>query len=251
MWLIAPDAARIAAAVPNRPRTLLQYAWFLSNTGRHDAIAPVIQRLIHEVGNGNPHAWGRDDLVATIEDRLVAAGKTHEALQVWSILRNGGWLSQTAPNPSTPVTNGDFRMAFYPHGFGWTPAESPGVSISHYADQESVQIEFSGDQSEHCVLLRQYIPVTPGASYRLRWRAMSQGISSPSGLAWHLRPVATGTVEEIQSGDLVDGQNKSWRLNTPAKGSLCLLTLEYTRPIGSVRARGSVSLSSVEMSETQ
>lgn len=250
MWLMTSDAARIAAAVPNRPRTLLQYAWFLSNTGRQDAIAPVIQRLVDEVGDGNPHAWGRDDLVAAIEDRLVAAGDTQQTLQVWSILRKGGWISQSVPSPSTPISNGDFRTAFYPHGFGWMPVESPGVSISHYTDQASVQIEFSGDQSEYCILLKQYIPVTPGGSYQFRWRAASDGISSPSGLAWHLRAVAMHDAETIESGDLLATGN-NWELKAPADATLCLLTLDYTRPLGSVRGRGSVSLSSVEMRETQ
>ncbi|HMJ60202.1 MAG TPA: hypothetical protein VK493_00505, partial [Bryobacteraceae bacterium] len=31
MWLVSQDAGRIATAIPDRARVLLQYAWFLSN----------------------------------------------------------------------------------------------------------------------------------------------------------------------------------------------------------------------------
>lgn len=248
MWLMQPDAAYIAAAVPNRPQTLLRYAWFLSNTGRPDAIPPIIERLVKQVSAKNAHAWGRDSLIATMEDRLAAHDNTGDALQVWAALHKAGWISQTAPDASRPLSNGDFRTAFYPHGFDWNPIESSGVSITHDTDQGSLEIELSGEQPEQVTLLQQYVPVKPGALYRLTWHAAGDDLASPSGLAWRLHPVATRSASDLASGDLLDSQH-SWNVKVPGDASLCLLTLEYTRPLGSVRARGTFSISSVAMAK--
>lgn len=247
MWLMSPDATRIAAGVPDRPQTLLRYAWFLTNNRRYGSIAPIVQRLVNRVGSANPRLWGRDDLIAAIEDRLLAAGDDQTALQIWSTMRRAGWISQTVPSGANPLTNGDFRTPFYPHGFGWVPLESPGISFSQYADQASVRFEFSGNEAEHSSVLRQYVPVVPERFYRLSWRASGDDPSSPSGLAWHVRPIATGNTEEMTSGDLLDPKKPDWQVHIPANVRLCLLTLEYNRPLGTMRARGSVLIGSVAM----
>ncbi|MBV8570779.1 MAG: hypothetical protein JO319_09205 [Acidobacteriaceae bacterium] len=242
MWLMTSDPARIASAVPNRPETLLRYAWFLVNNGHEGCIAPIVQRLIAQVGGGNPRTWGRDDLIATIEDRLLADGQAEPAMQIWSSMHRGGWVSQPVPTATHPLSNGDFSVPFYPHGFDWAPLDPPGIAISHYTDQSSVRFEFSGDEAEHSVLMQEYIPVAKDGSYLLTWHAVSEDISSPSGLVWHLHQI--GAEKDLQSGDLLDAQS-SWRFHVAPAVSLGRLALDYSRPMGSVRARGSIVLTSV------
>jgi hypothetical protein len=246
MWLISSDPTRIAASVPDRPQALLRYAWFLMNNNHYPSIPPVVQRLVERTGSTYPRIWGRDDMIAAIEDRLLAAGHDQEALQIWSTLCQAGWISQTVPNPASPITNGNFRLPFYPHGFGWMPVESPGVSTSHYTDQASIRFELSGDQPEHVVLLRQFVPVAAGGVYTLSWHAVSDNLPSPSGLAWHLQPISA-KMSAMESGDLLDSQNAHWQLDIPDGVHLCLLTVEYNRALGTVRTRGSIVVSSVAM----
>ncbi len=246
MWLIDLNPARIAAAIPDRPPTLLRYAWFLVNNGHYDPIPDIVQRLVRQVGNSDPKRWGRDGMIAAIEDRLLAAGYDRPALQIWSTLSQSGWISQTIPTTANPLTNGGFRLPFYPHGFGWTPIESPGIAIIHYPDQASVRFEFSGDEAEHSVLLQQYVPVAPGCGYRLTWQPASDDITTPSGLAWRMRPITGTATDEMQSGDLLDS-NRIWNVHIPQGIHLCLLMLEYRRALGTVRPRGSLTLSSVAM----
>ena len=74
MWLVSQDASRIAAAIPDRAGVLLQYAWFISNARQFAAIPPVIQRLVARVENVDARLWGRDDLVASIEDQILREG---------------------------------------------------------------------------------------------------------------------------------------------------------------------------------
>jgi tetratricopeptide (TPR) repeat protein len=247
MWGTGRDANRIGAAVPDRPGILLQYAVYLSNDGRLAAIPPVVERLIRTVGAGNPHAWGRDDLVAGIEDRLVSMGDSESALAVWTSMQQGGWIGESIPTAQSPLTNGDFATPFYKHGFDWTPLQVSGVEIDQFPERKSLRLSLSGEQPESCVLLRQYIPVEPGREYRMQWNATADRMESPSGLAWHLRPIGSAGAAEIVSGDILGPHAPAWFFKTPAAAKLCALTLEYVRPPGTVRASGSVTLQSVSL----
>ena len=248
MWSLAPDAAKIEAAIPERPRILLQYAVFLSSTNRFRAIPAAVQRLVRAVGASDPHAWGRDDLLPGIEDRMLAAGDLDSASGVWAAMTHAGWIHASVPTPAHPLTNGDFNRRSYGHGFDWAAALSvPGINIDPYPDLQEMRITFSGQQPENCELLRQYAPVEPGAEYQLQWKATAGGLSTPSGLVWRLRGVREDAAGYV-SPDLLDA-NAEWRFRAPG-ANLCLLTLEYARPAGMTIASGTVTLHSVSMIRT-
>jgi hypothetical protein len=244
MWLVSQDPARLSAAIPDRPRTLIQYIWFLSNSKQYSAIPPIVERLVRAVGNDDPRAWGRDDLVATSLDHVLAGGELQTGLQIWTTLRDGRWIAQNVPDANQPLTNGDFRLPFYRHGFDWVSAETEGVHIQHFANEPSVDIGLSGDQPEHCELLRQYVAVEPGFLYKLQWQAEAQGIPAGSGVAWHLR--ATNGDANIESGDLLNAP-KTWEFVAPPNVSGFLLTLEFNRALGHVRPTGHLTLRYVAM----
>ena len=245
MWLVSQDAAKIARAVPDRPRILLPYAWFLSNNQQTATIAHIVQRLIGAAGKVDPRAWGRDDMVAAIEDRLVARGDGHSALEIWSSLSNAGWIQDGVPSPSSPVTNGNFEHPFYQHGFDWTTLNAPGVRIEQIPSESLLRLQFSGDEPERCLLLQQYIPLEANRTYDLRWRLQTVLAEEPSGLRWHIRPVTLSPGDEILSGDLGAKGSSEWKFRAPTGGGLSLLTLEYARPLGHLRTRGTVMLKSV------
>ncbi len=245
MWLVDQDAATIAAAVPNRPRILLQYAWFLSNARQFAAIPEVIHRLILRVGNAEPHLWGRDDLVASIEDRILREGNRQDALAIWTSLREGGWIRQSVPNVQHPLTNGDFRIPFFRHGFDWALADSSCSQVEQVPNAGRVRITLSGDQPDACVVMRQYVPLAADRAYSLTWRANTQDADSSRGLAWHIRGMPQKIGEETASGDLFDSPG-TWQFRAPAS-EVAMLSLEYNRPKGYVRAAGAVTLESVSL----
>ncbi len=206
MWLISQDARQIAAAIPDRSFILLFYTSFLSKTNRYAEIAPIVQRLITAAGNSTPSGNGRDAIIAPVEDRLLAAGYLHPALQIWTSMKDGGWINLPIPTATHPLTNGDFATPFFRHGFDWTPVAPTAVSIAQLADQKEVRLTFSGMEPDHCSLLQQYVPLQPHRSYRFEWQAEAQGLESPSGLAWHLYPVRQEHGSEprpLGSGDLL------------------------------------------------
>jgi tetratricopeptide (TPR) repeat protein len=248
MDLISQNPQTLNAAIPDRPRILLQYAWYLANSKQYNAIPEVVDRLVRVVGKTDARDWGRDDLIAVAEDHMIAAGFPAPALQVWASLSNGGWLKQTTPDDQHPVTNGDFRIPFYRHGFDWTIVESPGVRVDQFTSEPSLRVNLLGDQADSVVLLQQYVPVAPGKSYTMSWQAKGQDVSDPSGLAWHLHPIKNTSPAELVSPDLLSA-HASWDFVAPADAKAFLLSLECIRPLGSVRARGAVVLLSVTMNQ--
>jgi len=249
MWLMTQDAKRIEAAIPERPRTLLQYAGFLASSKRFLSIPPIVQRLVDAVPAWDAHAWGRDDMLAEIEDRLLAEGYRDAALGVWASMSHARWIAGTIPTPHHPLTNGEFSLPFYGHGFDWVVATAAGVSIDLLPDKRSLRVTFSGDQAEHCDVLRQYLPVEPGREYEMQWLATGLQINTPSGLSWRVQPVPglNTSAPSLFSGDILGGTTGVWRFRVPAATNLCALTLEYTRPLGAVRARGVVRLESISL----
>jgi hypothetical protein len=245
MWLMSQDATTIARAVPDRPRTLLAYAWFLSNNHQYAAVPSIVKRLIAAVGKSDPHAWGRDDLLPAIEDRLVGAGDRESALSVWTSMVRAGWLQQSVPSGAHPVTNEQFKIVFFPHGFDWIPAELDGIRLDQFPSEGFLRIQFSGDQPERGTLLWQYLPLDAGRTYDFRWKIESRLSDSPSGLTWHLQPVETSPVAELVSSDLAGLTPQAWQVRVPSGPGLYRLSLEYARPLGHSRARGTVVLKSV------
>jgi len=249
MWLLSAKPAEIARAIPDRPRILLPYAWFLSNSRQYDAIPPVVSRLVAAVGKGDPHAWGRDDLLPQIEDRLMAEGERGPALEIWASMVKAGWLHEAIPSNAHAVTNGQFRTPFFRHGFDWMPANVDGARIEQSPVEGLVRVQLSGDEPERCTLLQQYIPLQAGREYTLSWQAESRLIDMPSGLSWKLTPVAQREQASLSSGDLSAAERQDWRFRAPLHASLYLLSLEYGRPLGHLRARGTVTLRSVWSTE--
>lgn len=248
MWLISQDADQIARNMPDRPRILLPYAWFLSNSRQYSSIPLIVQRLIKAAGTMDPRAWGRDGLVATIEDRLIAEGQRDPALQIWTSMVKAGWLHEEIPSAEHPLSNGNFRTPLFRHGFDWMPAEIEGVRIEESPTEGLIRLQFSGNEPERCAVLQQYVPMEAGRTYSIGWQASSIPGDTLSGLRWHLRPVGKAPEFDLASSDLGLTQSGSWTVRAPQGSELYLLTLEHARPLGHLRAKGTFILKSVSAS---
>jgi hypothetical protein len=183
--------------------------------------------------------------VASIEDRILREGNRSDALAIWTTLREGGWIRQSIPDVQHPLTNGEFRIPFFRHGFDWVPADSSCSRVEQVSNEGRLRITLPGDQPDACVLLRQYVPLAAGRTYNLTWRANTPDAESSRGLAWHIRTVPPKNAEETVSGDLFDSPG-AWQFRAPAS-EVAMLSLEYNRPKGHVRAAGTVMLASVSL----
>lgn len=249
MWLMSQNPDQIATYVPERAGILLQYASFLANTHQYRAVAPIVQRLVLAAGTRNPADYGRDDQIGPTEDRLLAAGDLQSALDIWKSMHAARWIDLPRPTPAHPLNNGNFRIPFFRHGFDWAPMLSTGVAVDQFPSGNSVRITFAGIQPEHCALLQQYVPLASNRPYRLRWQVEQQEIELPSGLAWHLYPIPDGKQTQLVAVDLLSASQRSWDFTSLSDANLYLLRLEYTRPLGSIRSTGNVTLRDVSLQE--
>lgn len=254
MWLISQDPQRIAAAVPDKVPVLLQYTLFLTRTGQFASIPPVVERLVALTGarnpsDRNPADLGRDDQILPEEDRILAAGQLQPALEIWRTMAAAHWIGHSVPTPAAPLTNGDFASPLLHHGFDWVSSTNEGVTTEQLTGEKNLRITLSGDEPEHCVLLQQYVPLDRERSYRLQWQAAAQGIEEPSGISWQVHPVGAGTLAGSAAEEVLKGSSGIWDFQSSPTTDISLLTLEYSRPLGKLRANGSLTLRSVSLQE--
>lgn len=247
MWLMRPNADRIAKAIPESPRILLLYAAFLSNANHATDLPPIVQRLVSAAGSSDPAAHGRDGFIAPIEDRLLSGGYLRPALQIWTSMKNGGWINLAIPTASQPLINGHFAAPFWGHGFDWSIINSPGVSVDQISEEKKLRLTLSGSEPERCSLLQQYVPLQPDRAYHLQWQAEAHGIDPPSGFSWRLSPVPGNSQINLGSGDLLAPSVRAWNFTSPRGTDLFRLTLDYIRPFGKTLATGTVDLRSVSL----
>ena len=244
MWLLDPNPEHLALSVPDRPSALYQYAWFLNKARQFATMPAIVQRLVRAAGNENPERFGVTDILGPIEDGLLAAGYPDAALQVWRTLSSAGWVKLPVPSPTKPLTNADFQVPFWNHGFDWVAIGNSGVAITRDPVAKALLLEFSGDEPEHCVLLQQWIPLQAGHSYNLRWSADAEGSDKPLGFTWHIRPVEA---VDFASLDLLATPKATWKFSAPQSAGMQILSLEYARPLGERRAKGVLRISHLSL----
>lgn len=254
MWLISQDPAQIAAALPDKVTVLLQYTNFLIHTGQFAPVPPIVERITHATGNGSPPVSESTGQILPAEDRILAAGQLHPALAVWQSMALAGWIDLRVPSPTSPLSNGDFARRFLGHGFDWNALPVPGLTVEQSEAQKSVNLTLSGDEPERCVLMQQYIPLEANRAYHLQWRAETQTLDAPSGIAWHVHSTHAGGGTDLAGGDILAAnpgteRGGAWDFQSPSISDVCLLTVEYGRPLGKLRANGTITLRSVLLQE--
>jgi hypothetical protein len=147
---------------------------------------------------------------------------------------------------------GSLHEPAFGHGFGWLRPQTPGVLSDQFPSLGKLTFSFDGTEPETCRLLQRFIPVDGAKSYNFNWQAESLDLQGSSGLRWRIYPVLPENDKDrvlLSSPELLMNgpQEGSWQFVTPAGWRVALVTLEYERPLGQVRAEGSVSLSNISI----
>jgi tetratricopeptide (TPR) repeat protein len=220
-WQASNDAVEILdRAIPDRREVVASYLTYVLAHNRQAAIAGAAKKLAK---------------IRTPADLPLLYSATDAVLDpdLWQALGNARPNGIAHPNFEEPRTGPSVG-----HGFDWIFVEAPGVT---HQSLEGHRIRLSGQQPESCDLLRQTVGgLRPGAIYTLGWETRTQGIASPTGLAWR---IGKSTGEVAASQDLSSGT----MVFTPDSDH-AVLVLAYRRPEGQVRAEGSVDLRQVTTS---
>jgi tetratricopeptide (TPR) repeat protein len=256
LWLADPDPARIAAALPSSEKVVVQYASFLAQANHLDLAQDALNQAISLSPSRLPLTESSADALDThsdfILDRLLQTGRGSQAMQLWHRLVAANWIPRfSTPSAVHPLTNGNFQVLFWGHGFDWLVPSVPGLVVDQFPALSNVRFTLSGTQPEACSLLQQWVPLEKGQHYRLTWVDDLDQIGRDNGITWQIYTVPNGVPAPtgLTSPDLtsVAGSPAAWDFQTPDSSDLFLLSLQYARPLGKVRIEGSLSLRSVAL----
>ena len=130
------------------------------------------------------------------------------------------------------LTNGSFEREPLQQGFDWRAPAQPEIVVTRTRAPAVLRVRLSGKQPEHCELLSQFIPLTPGKAYRLRFEYET----SLRGLRWSVGALARSA--ELGAEEWTPGEVSF----TAGNDSLARLALIYDRDPGAVRAEGEIWL---------
>jgi hypothetical protein len=231
-------------AIPARAPVLNAYTLFLLRTGRLAASEPVAASLAS--------AGASDDLstLAVWLNAQIDQGPAAPAVAVWNTLCARHLLPYAPVDPDrAPLTDRDFRAASpVSGGFAWRLTPVEGVAAGVNRREHYLRVEFSGNQPENCAPVSQYVPVTPGAGYRLRFNYRTAEIPPASGLNWSVCDARTGIDRAEPSPWLASEEWKRDEVCFHASAcGLVRVTLVCRRLSGQTRIAGSVELRGLSM----
>jgi tetratricopeptide (TPR) repeat protein len=220
-WNVSSDGGEIfSRAIPDRPQVIRAYLEYLNETRRWAAIPSAALKLASiNDAQDRPVLFGAVDALIAIDD--AASAKS-----VWQAL---GLANRSG------VFRGDFEAPEVGAGFDWHFLSGQGITHLAIDQPQSLhRIALNGSQRETAELLRQTLSLEPHARYKLTWESRTQGIGSPTGIAWRigdrLAPIAAN--ENATAGEI----------EFVAPSDLAPLVLIYSRPPGEIRAEGSIEL---------
>jgi hypothetical protein len=144
------------------------------------------------------------------------------AERAWKTLRSRGLLTEDAPPWQTPDVKG---------------------ATVHGMPDGLWQILLTGEQPEQCTLLTRVVG-SHGRS-RLEWTIEAK-LSASSGLTWLVESYERSPRVLARSGELRRGTGS---LDFDAAGGPLRITLQFKRPLGSVRAEGRVTIKDLRVTE--
>jgi hypothetical protein len=230
-WGVADDGAAIfARAIPPRRDVAGKYLAFLTQENRLDAAEPVARSFLAQAGPADA------PILLAYCDRLLEQKLASAAMALWNALGQRGLIPLSSLDPARGValTNGGFQTEPLQRGFDWRIPAGPEVSVARSGSPPALRFRLSGKQAEHCELLSQLIPLTPGKQYVFRFEY--KGPPARSGVSWRIGELA-------QSDDLAGEEWTEQHVTfTAGDSSLEPLTLVYDRAPGAVRTEGDIWL---------
>ena len=244
-WYISPDAAAIENQLQiKRPVIQSQFVNFLFTQGDPRAVAEAASYLLP--------VNSKESTNTLLEacDWLMEHQHSDLALPLW----NGVAARFSYPplaDSADIVTNGSFSKSPLSHGFDWRLMTIEGVSSYLDVHPNALGFEFSGEEPDSFLLLKQTVPMKAQRNYVLAVDYESSGIAPGSGLEWQVIDPRTGAVlARTASLSAEQGGSASARFAAPEGADFVSLALFYHRQPGTVRVEGKLALKKVRLSAT-
>ena len=239
---IAPDSNLLDGLQLTSMELRTRYLAYLIDENRTALLRPVGRSVIR--------AGRVSDVPLLLKacDRLLDAGHTEGALEIWNELADGGRIPfHRAPGSSGSLaTNGNFAIPPSLHGFDWRLPPVAGVDLSREENPSGLRIAFSGRQPEQCEPLVQWLPVPQHGRHLLEYRYRTVAIPPGAGLTWQIRDDDGLIVSSPALSRTLEATDGFTFTVSPRCRSL-RLSLTYRRAPGTIRMAGFVILRSVAL----
>ena len=238
-WSMSQDSTVILeCAVPPRRSVLNAYLGFLLRENKLAAAQPVAARLAALATSED-----RPALTAWCNQQLDR-GSVPAAVQIWNTLCERRLLPYAPLDANcAPLTDGDFAAEPLGGGFAWRLAPLAGVAAGRNPSPRYLWFSFNGEQPEACEPLAQFLPLAPGARYRLRFAYRTSEIGEESGLCWRVFDARTGASMAASPWlSSPDWKTAELDFTTAPATVLARLTLTCRRLPGATRIEGGLSL---------
>jgi hypothetical protein len=207
---------RLERILPATPQMKFAYASFLMSRADYARAGPVVESLANSASG--------DDLITLRAwcDTLLENFEVGAAERAWKSLRARGLLNEDVPPWQTPDVKG---------------------ATVHGMPDGMWHILLTGEQPEQCTLLTRVVPTQRRS--RLEWTIEAE-LSASSGLTWLVESYERSPRVLARSGELRGGAGV---LDFDAAGGPVRVTLQFKRPLGSVRAEGRVTINNLRVTE--
>ncbi len=231
-WKVSDDAGLILRSIPEHSRG--QYLAYLiglkGNRSRPEAARAVYTSL-------DAAAPQNAAVLLDYCDFLI----THNSVDAVAPCNAAGG-QQLRPELGISMTNGDLSSVPSGRGFDWHVPVQAGISSSLFRSGPAMRFVFDGEEQEQAVLFWQAAPLIAGRRYRFQFRYQTADMAPASGLRWC---VAESCGQDL-SGD-------EWSAGTfdfvaPISRTLARISLDYKRPQGAMRLKGSLRIANLSLS---
>ncbi len=218
-----------------RPEVRASYLSYLLGRERWNIVMPAARRVMD---------CGRKEdapLLVNTCDRLLAAGMSGEALEIWNRLAGAHSIPflPLDPKSGSVITDGHFASTGIAGGFAWKTPAIAGVSASVEDPPPGLRLTFSGSEPEKCQVLSQVMPVDENREYEVKWLYRTAQIERASGLVWRVTDASGHNL--LGEGESLSSEDEKWRrlrFRTPSGCRLATLGLWYGRQPGTARIAG-------------
>jgi hypothetical protein len=174
-------------------------------------------------------------------NRLVAANDANAANALWHELIQKQWVvaDTTVPN------NANFERDPQPVSFDWALSSYSG--LHSWPGPSGLEIEFTGEEPENCIIVEQTVMLAPG-KYTMEYSYHTTGIPPGTGIQWQIVDAKSGSVLAT-SRDLSSDtpQQAALFFSVGPDSSLLRLRLAYQRTLGTTRVSGTLVILSTKI----
>ncbi|HLK69615.1 MAG TPA: hypothetical protein VKU19_39570 [Bryobacteraceae bacterium] len=245
-WRLRPEAkALVAEVVPPSCGPRRQFFEYLAGAELQKDTLPLADQLLT-----CPDSRTRADL-SRYTEWLFFHGMAGDAWNIWKRLELANQLPFPASSPGTEqlIANSDFQASPSREGFDWHADQLQGVLLSTTPGVKALRLSFDGTEPEAATVLYHPLLLHTGVTYELSYDAAAPGREELApGFQWRLVDISDVTKRLPGNAPLAGpAGNRKWRFSGTAASSL-VLALEYERPEGLPRFRGTLELRHVSVS---